>query len=239
MCEPACTWQPMHPRSECECARAEICDRGVTEERVPVCACMRKDPWFEGGGDGLAGDPAFPQQGASGQSLRLWSGFNASPFQGSSGSSCSWRHPGADSAGNESHMAPICSQDEACAQLGQFPGKWVPGEPSAAGPATPGSLPRGGEPQLGRAEGVKSRAAATGSAALDPEPRGCGSAMILVRRLQPPPRALAFNPGLGDDFHSSPSPDPPGALGAGSNGHGVFVAHLQAHPFPHRFLGIT
>lgn len=175
MCEPACTWQPVHPRSECECARAETCDRGVTEECAPVCACMRQDPWFEGRGDGLAGDPAFPQQGASGQSLRLWSGFNASPFRGSSASSCSWRQPG--------QTAPVMKAT--------WPRSVPRRKPALSWGALlengfPGSLPRGGEPQQGRAEGVKSRSAATGPAAPDPdpEPRGRGSAMIPVRRLQ-------------------------------------------------------
>ena len=40
----------------------------------------------------------FLEQGVSGGFLRLWSSFNALPFQGSSRSSCFWRHPGSDSA---------------------------------------------------------------------------------------------------------------------------------------------
>lgn len=81
----------------CVCARVEMCECGVAS----VCACMLGGPgrFFGGEAAGLAGGAAFPSKGRGDKSLRLWSGFNASSFQGSTRSSCFWRHPGANSDG--------------------------------------------------------------------------------------------------------------------------------------------
>lgn len=53
-------------------------------------------------------------------------------------------------------MAPICSQNEASAQLRHFPGQWIFGEPSSVTTANPREPAlRGGETQGEQAEGAK------------------------------------------------------------------------------------
>lgn len=99
-CEPACTQQPVHPQCDSASVRAEICEPGG------ALMCVRVHAWRSQalcgvgvGSSGVRGRRHFPERGASGQSLRLWTGFNDSSFQGSSRSSCFWRHPGANSDG--------------------------------------------------------------------------------------------------------------------------------------------
>lgn len=72
------------------------------QERVCACVCERahvhQQRSLDVGQRWQAPEGVVPEQGESGEFLRLWSGFNALPFQGSSASSCFWRHTGADSA---------------------------------------------------------------------------------------------------------------------------------------------
>lgn len=79
------------------CARARKRECGVAG--VWGCTLGGPERFFGDKVAGLAGGAAFPSKGRVDKSLRLWSAFNASPFQGSTRSSCFWRHPGANSAG--------------------------------------------------------------------------------------------------------------------------------------------
>ena len=100
---PTCMWTRTHT-----VACASLGDSAS----VCVEICKRGDPWVyvsthsevayasPGTGDhGVRWEHHCPEQGASGQSLRLLTGFRDSSFQGSSRSSCFWRHPGANSDG--------------------------------------------------------------------------------------------------------------------------------------------
>lgn len=80
---------------------ARVCARKSVSVRARECVCMharRTRALRPAPGDGGArGGRHSPERGASGQSLRLWIGFNNSSFRGRSRSSCFWRHPGANS----------------------------------------------------------------------------------------------------------------------------------------------
>ena len=148
------------------------------------------------GDHGVRGEHHCPEQGASGQSLRLLTGFSDSSFQRSSRSSCL-----APSGGKQRWLIK--------ATWPQFVPRMKPALSSGTLPdgllRSPRSLtpeprkpdPRDGESHRKRAGDAKPRAGAAGApGALGTNTPGCGP--------RPPPRALAINPKA--DFYQVPLP---------------------------------